>query len=472
MNVDVPHIHFVTGRLAESAVRYAVKQASQQFAFNYSVDVLPITVAALMTTKWLVRHLVIPAHATRVILPGYLSEDLPEIRERLDERVECGPRDIRDLSMFFGGKRERDASYGASSIEILAEINHAPALTVEQLLGHAKRLVATGADVVDLGCTPGKRWQDVGAAVRELVSAGIAVSIDSFDSWEVGEACRNGAQLVLSVNSTNRDVASDWGTEVVVIPDVPRDEKSFKDSIDFLAKNSVPIRLDPILEPIGCGFTESLRSYMECRRSYPDAKMLMGIGNITELTDADSAGINVLLLGICQELGIQSVLTTEVINWARTSVQECDLGRQLVHFACTQKRPPKHIEPQLVLLRDEKTNEFDWESLGAMAQSIRDKNVRIFNCRQEIHAVSTGVHVHAADPFLVMQQLMESPIGSSIDAGHAFYLGFEMAKALTANTLGKRYTQDEALNWGYLTRSENHHRLARTNPSKRQPAPE
>ena len=65
----------------------------------------------------------------------------------------------------------------------------------------------------------------------------------------------------------------------------------------------------------------------DIRRRYPDAELLMGIGNLTELTDADSAGINTLLLGFCQEVGIRSVLTTQVINWARTSVRECDLAR-------------------------------------------------------------------------------------------------------------------------------------------------
>ena len=51
--------------------------------------------------------------------------------------------------------------------------------------------------------------------------------------------------------------------------------------------------------------------------------------------------------------------------------------------------------------------------------------------------------------------------GATIDPGHAFYLGFEMAKAITAQTLGKVYAQDEALDWGFLTRPENYHRLHR-----------
>ena len=45
-----------------------------------------------------------------------------------------------------------------------------------------------------------------------------------------------------------------------------------------------------------------------------------------------------------------------------------------------------------------------------------------------------------------------------IDASHAFYLGYEMAKAVTALTLGKNYVQDQALRWGFLTVPEQTHR--------------
>ena len=41
-----------------------------------------------------------------------------------------------------------------------------------------------------------------------------------------------------------------------------------------------------------------------------------------------------------------------------------------------------------------------------------------------------------------------------------------MAKALTAITLSKQYTQDQSLNWGYLTREENSHRLTRSRTDK------
>ena len=63
------HYHFVTGKLAEPAVRYIVGALAQKRQFEYSIDVLPITVAALITPRWLARHITIPDRATRVIVP-------------------------------------------------------------------------------------------------------------------------------------------------------------------------------------------------------------------------------------------------------------------------------------------------------------------------------------------------------------------------------------------------------------------
>lgn len=460
------HLHFITGKLAERAVARTVEELNDELGFEYSIDVLPITVAALMTPKWVLRHIQVPHVATKVIVPGYLDQGAEILERELGLPVEAGPRDIRDLPMFFGKKPTRDEGYGQHSIEILAEINHAPSLAIEELIEQAQALASQGADVIDLGCTPGQQWQEVGVAVRELTAHGLRVSIDSFNPWEVEQACKSGAQLVLSVNSNNREQAVDWGCEVVVIPDTPDDEKSFLETINFLADNSIAMRLDPILEPLGCGFTASIERYAKCRREFPEARMMMGIGNVTELTDADSAGLNVLLLAVCEELRIESVLTTQVINWARTSVQECDMARKLVHYACSRGIPPKHLEPDLVCLRDGKVRESDVADFQQLANDIRDNNIRLYASQNEIHAITSGVYVHNEDPFQVMDSLLASKAAPSIDASHAFYLGFEMAKALTANTLGKNYMQDEALNWGYLTREENHHRLARTHRAK------
>jgi dihydropteroate synthase-like protein len=450
------NIHFVTGRLSEQGLRAVLADLAPQVGFEFSVDVLPITVAALMTPQWIARHLHVPPDATRIMIPGYCGGDLEVLQTAAEGReVSRGPRDLRRLPEAFG----RDAvqhDYGAYDIEILAEINHAPRLELAEILLQAKRLSVDGADLIDLGCDPSHHWNGVAECVRALRQEGHRVSIDSFSAAEVTAAVAAGAELVLSVNRTNREAARDWGCPVVAIPDDPATLDGLDETIEALAEDNVPFRIDPILEPIGCGFAQSLGRYVAVRRRYEDAEMMMGIGNLTELTDADSAAVNVILLGVCQELQIHSVLTTQVINWARTSVKECDLARRLVHFAVRNGIPPKHLEPSLVALRDPSIHAgTDFESL---AGQIKDKDLRIYAEGGTLHVVGAATHFEGDDPFLVFDQLLQHS-SSRIDASHAFYLGFELAKATIALTLGKQYEQDESLNWGFLTKPERWHRL-------------
>ena len=43
----------------------------------------------------------------------------------------------------------------------------------------------------------------------------------------------------------------------------------------------------------------SLGRSLEVRRRHPDAEMFMGIGNLTELTEADTTGVTAMLIGFC-----------------------------------------------------------------------------------------------------------------------------------------------------------------------------
>jgi dihydropteroate synthase-like protein len=293
---------------------------------------------------------------------------------------------------------------------------------------------------------------EVGDALRALRDAGHRVSIDSFDADEVERAVAAGAELVLSVNAGNRERAVDWGVEVVAIPDLADGMRGLDETIEYLSSRAVRFRIDPVLEPIGFGFAASLGRYLEARRRYPELEVMMGVGNLTELTDVDSAGVNVLLLGFCEEVGIRSVLTTEVINWARTSVRELDLARRLVAYAVHQRVLPKHVEPRLVTLRDPRVPEFGEAVLEELARRVKDPNWRIYAERGEITAFRQGKLLRGDDAFALFEQMGVD------DTSHAFYLGYEMAKAVTALTLGKAYRQDEALDWGYLTRPERAHR--------------
>ena len=448
----------MTGRLAEHSLRLQLEKLAAQLDFGYTVDVLPISVAALMTPQWISKRIRVPAVASRVVIPGYCEGDLSPIVITGGRPVEHGPRDLRQLPEWLGAPNADRRDYGDYDIEIIAEINHAPQLSTGHILKEAQRLKEDGADMIDIGCDPAGGWLDVGECVAALRMEGHRVSIDSMDPREVEIAAEAGVELVLSVNSSNRRFAVDWGCEVVVIPDDPLTLRGLDDTIEMLGQAGVPYRVDAVLEPIGIGLAASIGRFLEVRRSHPDVNMMMGIGNITELTDADSAGLNLLLLGLCQELHIRSVLTTQVINWARTSVHECDLARRLVFYAKQHGMTPKHLEPRLVTLRDAKVYGRKFEELERLAREIKDHNYRIYATHEKIHLIAAGIHLHEDDPFSLFDRLLdEGP--KNLDLGHAFYLGYEMAKAVTALTLSKEYRQDEPLDWGYLTRPETSHRI-------------
>jgi len=454
-----PRFLFVTGRLAEFALRRVLDDLAPRAGFEALIAALPISVAALMTPKWVARHLVIPPGIDRVILPGHCRGDLAAIEARAGVPVVLGPEDLRDLPRALGQADDRLVGYGAFDIEILAEINHAPRLPLDDFLAQAGRFVAQGADRVDVGCDPGGPWPEVGPYVAALVERGWKASVDSFDPVEVARAVAAGADLVLSVNATNRDAAPDWGVEVVALPDVPGTLDGLDATVDFLEARGVRYRLDPILEPIGFGFAASLARYSEARRRWPAAAMMMGVGNLTELTDVDSAGVNTLLVGFCQELQVRSVLTTAVINWARSSVVEIDLARRLAYHAVTRRTLPKHVEPRLVTLRDPRPPRFGPEALAELARRVKDPNWRIYAEDGRIYAFNNAHFLVGTDPFVLFDQMGVD------DASHAFYLGHELMKARTALTLDKAYRQDNALDWGYLTEPEVGHRPTRIKPA-------
>jgi dihydropteroate synthase-like protein len=461
MTAERPRFLFVTGKLAEPALRRVLADLAPRVGFDSDVAVLPITVAALMTANWVARHLPPRIDASGLILPGFCRGNVEEVTKAAGVPAVLGPKDLRDLPEFFGTQSGLPEGYGAFDIEILAEINHAPKKSPDAILAEARRYRDSGADVIDLGCDPGEPWDGVGDAVRMLKADGFRVSIDSFNADEVEAALAAGAELVLSVNTTNVEHARRWreqfpAAEVVAIPDTPCDLDSLARTVDVLRGIGVKHRLDPILEPIGFGFVASLGRYIETRRRFPDAEIMMGVGNLTELTDVDSAGVNVLLAGFCQELGIRSVLTTEVINWARSAVREFDLARRLVYHAVQKKVLPKRLEPNLVMLRDPRLYEQGDDALAELAARVTDPNYRIFAERGEIHVLNGSVYLCGSDPFEVFERLAAAD--PKLDGAHAFYLGYEFAKAVTALTLGKNYAQDQALRWGFLTVPEVSHR--------------
>lgn len=436
---------FVTGRLAEPALTRTLHRMSPPFA--YEVAPLKITVAALMTTPWIARSLEVPAGTDLIVIPGLCEGDTAAIADKVGVRVDKGPKDLREIPRYFGqAAAARD--YGDWDIEILAEINNAPRLTRSAIRQAADYFRASGADVIDIGCTPGLPFPALADVVRELVADGMRVSIDTFDPDEIRAAVTAGAELVLSLNGSNIEVANDLagtGARVVVIPDLGGSLETLEPSIETLERLGVPYLIDPVIEPIGHGFTASIERYILSRRRYPDAEMLMGIGNLTELTAADTTGVNAVLIALCQELGIRTVLTTEVTPWARGAVREVDVARRLMHYAVTHRTLPKGVDDRLITVKDPVVLTYTEDELRALQSKITDPHYRIF---ADATAITVLNNEHFARGHNI-QELFESLHVD--DPAHAFYLGKELARASLAMTLGKTYRQEGALAWGYLT---------------------
>jgi dihydropteroate synthase-like protein len=448
-SAKVERILFVTGRLAEPALRQVLATVSEAEQHrDFEVEVLGISVAALMHVDWVRQKLPQPEGFDRVILPGWCQGELSVLEEQFGVRFESGPKDLFDLPDFLSGKKKEPPDLSAYDIRIVAEINHAPRMTDEAILAMALRYKSHGADTIDVGCIPGESWSRIDDVIKRLVDEGLHVSVDSFDRTEVEAAVKAGASLVFSANGSNVDWLSQLGVEVIAIPDDIRNIDTLEPTIRRLEEQGCPYRVDPILEPIGFGFTASLARYYEARRRWPDAEMLMGIGNVTELTEVDTAGVNMLLAAICQELNVFSVLTTEVINWARSAVLEFDFARRLIRHSISSNVLPKHLDSSLVMLRDPKVNALGQSGLEQLAGQLKDPGFRIFVEGNEIHLMNRDGYWHGTDAFELFDEAVKT---CEMDAAHAFYLGYEMAKAVTALTLGKQYNQDRALSWGLLT---------------------
>ena len=239
-----------------------------QAPFEMDVAMLPITVAALMTTEWIAKHLTVPAGTDLVLIPGLCEGATSSIAEHFAVRVEKGPKDLREIPEYFGQAAARE-EYGAWDIEIIAEINNAPRLSRDAITREALRFRDAGADYIDIGCTPGLAFPELGSVVAELVSAGMRVSIDTFNAEEIRTAVDAGATLVLSINGGNLDVARELagrGVRVVALPDFGAPLDSIAPTLELLSQLDVPFLIDPIIEPIGFGFTASIERYAEARR--------------------------------------------------------------------------------------------------------------------------------------------------------------------------------------------------------------
>jgi dihydropteroate synthase-like protein len=247
----------------------------------------------------------------------------------------------------------------------------------------------------------------------------------------------------MSLNVDTLWIADETASTPVLVPREPHDMASLEAAIDAMKARNRPFLADPILDPIPFGLAASIARYVSLRERHPDVAIMMGIGNVTELTEADTTGINAVLLGMAAELRIAAVLTTSVSLHARRAVREADVARRVMHAARETQTLPKGLSGDLSALHAKRPFPYSAEEINELAPSVRDPNFRVQVSAEGIHVYNRDGHRIATDPFALYPDLK-----LEADGGHAFYMGVQLARAEIAWQLGKRFDQDQALDWG------------------------
>jgi dihydropteroate synthase-like protein len=433
-------ILFLTGHLARPRLE-AVLQGMKA-GFPWKVLDIGVKVAALMTEEIIKRRLPSPVKADKIMLPGRCRADLTRLSERFGVPFLRGPDELKDIPAFFG-RTGRKSDMSQYDIQIFAEIVDASALSVDAILQRSETYVSRGANVIDLGCLPDTPFPHLQAAVEALKEKGYRVSVDSADPGELLRGGKAGADFLLSLNENTLAIADEVASTPVLIPKEHGDMVSLYRAMDSLDARGRAYLADPVLDPINFGFMASLERYAQVRRERPNAEILMGTGNLTELTDADTTGITAVLLGIASELNIRHVLVVQVSPHTRRTIEEHDLARRIMYASRAEHDLPRDYASGLLALHARRPFPQTPVEIAENAGEVRDKNFRIEIAEDGIHIYNRDGHHIADDVFELYPKL-----DLDKDGAHAFYLGVELAKAEIAWRLAKRYAQDEPLDWG------------------------
>ncbi len=185
--------------------------------------------------------------------------------------------------------------------------------------------------------------------------------------------------------------------------------------------------------------------------------LFFGVGNVTELMDADSVGINAILAGIASELNADILFTPEYSDKAFGSVRELRIASEIMMLAKARKSVPKDVGFDLLMLKEKKRKPVvqlqDKELIVAKENAkwrLDPKGCfKIGICEIEgdkmIYAEHspTGKRIVGKSAKEIMDTILRLGMVSLLE--HVSYLSKELTKAELALRLNRSYEQDEAL---------------------------
>ncbi len=378
------------------------------------------------------------------------------------------------------GRKGREIPVGAAfPMRVIAEIVNAPILDEGVVNKRAVYYESEGADIIDIGMLAGAPQPEVVGGLVETVRSvvDLPVSIDTLDPDEIEAAVEAGVDLVLSVDGGNLEEAAPHvqDTPVVVLPSNMRQgtlpsqaEERFialEENI-LLARNLgvQKIIADPVLEPaLVPGLFESLRAYQLFRLADESTPVLFGLGNVTELLDADSTGVNGLLTALACEVGADLLFVPEYSPKARGSVKEVATASKMMFLAKKRRTPPKDLDIDLLVLKEKRWREEEYDKKTEEGTEVLDatgeKEFRPdergwfkIQVDREKYLIIAAHFLDKAKPNVVFRgseatELYQTIIRRGLigNLDHAAYLGKELTKAGMALRLGRSYVQDEPL---------------------------
>jgi dihydropteroate synthase-like protein len=490
------NILIATGRLAENIVRKAAGEKAD-------VLVADIDVAAFLTPRKLIEAFQAGKFLKRydlVLVSGLAKGDFSKASEKLGCKIRLGPKHAYDLGLIlpFAGKLEfsetvpacelltdarkemalklvQDAEAvapplltlgkiklgGQARMKVMGEIVGATELDFSVLKKRIEAFIARGADIIDLGASlntkPGQVKQTVSLA-KSLTK--IPISIDTLDPELLREGLEAGVDLVLSLNGTNLGSVgpsvANSETAAVVIPDDGKNLKSLVKNIETARSLGIKkIIADPVLDPIGHGIAESIGRYRKFHALFPEIPLFFGVGNVTELLDADTIGVNAALCGIGTELGASILFTPEFSDKALGSIRELKTASEMMQLSRIRESAPKDLGLDLLCIK-EKRRRPDRALPENVIEAKARKNwqvdpagpVRIWIVPDMISgtgglivAEHEKTSVAGKNAREVMDTLLELKLVSRLD--HAAYLGRELEKAELALKFNRSYAQDD-----------------------------
>jgi dihydropteroate synthase-like protein len=477
-------ILLVTGRLAEDQVR--------AFAGQADVLVADTDVAAFITPEMLQEAA--PRGYDLILIPGAVTADFREAEKALRSSIRLGPKHAADLGevlpllnqgelqlsrtipacqLLLGEMREkalRDIESleaqagsalcigrikigGASRMKVLAEVVDATRLPPGELAGRIGYYQEEGADMIDLGLPLDARPEEVRAALAVAKEAtDLPVSIDSVRPDLLLAGLEAGADMLLSLNAANMaqvgPAAADLAVPAAVIPGPG--PASLEDNVVAALNLGVKAIADPVLDPPMQGLAVSLHRYIEFSRRHPGLPLFFGAGNVTELLDADTGGVNALLAAMGAEVRAAILFTPEYSAKAAGSVRELATASRMMQLSSRRKTPPKDLGLDLLLLKQKRR--LPEEPLPAEVKEAQTGHIYVLDNLGPFRIfLSQGLIVARNGPVSICGRNARDLVNSLVDMGlvgrldHAAYLGRELQKAETALQLGRDYIQDEPL---------------------------